>query len=304
MVMDMNQSFREETNGQLSFLELGESITESQDPSIISFARTKIKTFQSKFKTMFEYEAKMLDSFSLLKLNHALKNEMDVFLATFFEMYHTLTIEEQSFIQENYSSEYHKLCKLFLEYLARYVYSDGIGTRIEDSFVMQIENFIAMDQVSFRDWYYKEIIKNVVNRNKLRVNHYCIFSGKNLLKRFNTVASLEEKSLVVQDLKHDVQELIANPAFNDLFLKYDLDFVEKESTGILSMLLLYYLEQCVYSSNSLTELPKKAIEAFEMYIVYHLTSTFLLSEEQKNTLEKVKKNVSEVLASYIQKEVP
>lgn len=292
----------EETNGQLSFLKSEDSLLESQEPSIVDYARGQIKMFQSKIRMMTEIESRRMDSITLLKLNHALKNEMEVFISSFFKKYLFLTTEEQWFIQENYSSEYHKLCKLFLEYLDRYVYSEGLGNKIEDSFIVQLEKFIAMDQVSFRDSYYKEIIKTIVKRNKLRVNHYLIFSGKNLLERLNANVSLEEKNLAIHDLKEDVDSLITNSTIHDVFLKYDSDFIEKESAGVLSMLLLYYLNQYVYLSNSNSSIPEKMVEMMEMYIIYHMSSSFLLSKVQEETLKKVKLHVSVSLGDYIRKE--
>lgn len=74
-------------------------------------------------------------------------------------MYEVLSMDELLYIQENYASEYHKLCKLFLEYLNRYVYSEGLATKLMDGTIIQIENLIAMDQVAFRDTSYKEIKK-------------------------------------------------------------------------------------------------------------------------------------------------
>ena len=137
----MGNELIEDVNGQLSFLVESTSLKEknSNDSYIIEFIKTKIKSFQSKLDFLTRYDDEK-DISLVQKLNTGLKKDFDEFIVSFAKMYEVLTMDEILFIQENYSTEYHKLCKLFLEYLYRFVYSEGIGSRLEDGLIIQIKN--------------------------------------------------------------------------------------------------------------------------------------------------------------------
>lgn len=300
----MAVNFIENKDGQLSFFEESNNLIEKEqnDPIIIEFIKKKIKSFHSKI-SFFEKYKNDKDLSIVEKLKKDLKNDYDEFISSFTLMYQELSMEELLFIQENYASEYHKLCKLLLEYLNRYVYSIGAGNKLDDTTIIQIENLVLMDQVAFRDAYYKEIKATIENRNKLRLNNYLVFDGEALLKRLNSMITREEQNSATKDLNKDITALVTNNSLNEIFYKLDSDFVLEEQKGTLSMLLLYYLERCVYHvivPNK--EVSSKMIEKIELFIVYNFSNKFELNIGQKRTYEIVKTHVSKKLSSYIMRE--
>ena len=141
-------------------------------------------------------------------------------------------------------------------------------------------------------WLFKSKIND---RKKLRVNNYVLFRGKNLLQRLDTFISREDFKLATMDLNHDINSLVKNDSLNEIFFKLDSSFLEQEQKGILCMLLLYYLENCVY--RVIANVSSKVIEKLELFVVYNFSDQFILSETQNRTYEKVKENVSKKLSA-------
>lgn len=268
----MNDLYYKELDGQLSFLEP----VEKSVPDFILFVRQNIKQLQT--------EIILLEKFNIFEKQQMVKKDFYTFIVSFFEIYHSLSLEETLFIIENYSSEYHNLCKLFLEYLERFLFSKGIAENIEDSFTIEIENFILNDQVKFRNIYYLHIIETIMKRKKLRVNNYLVFRGNALLNRLNF---LEDQSFMNEELDLVVKSL----AKDELFLKCPDDFLEENGKSTLSMFILYYLEN--------NKVEKTIRERLELFVVYYLTDTFLLNDFQKQMFERVKINVATYVKKYI-----
>lgn len=291
--------FQEEHDGQFSFFtDVEEVKVISPDITFVTFMKEEIKKFQSKLNSFVKYKNE--ESFG--RLNALLKKDFEEFIAKFLDLYKLLPVEQILIIQENYSSEYHRLCRLFLEYLNRFVYNKNLLERLDDFEVIQIENLIMLDPVSFRDVFYRDIKGKIEKRKKLRVNHYLVIHGPALLERMN--ASFLNEDFAIPNLTQDVNALVYHMSVNDVFVHYDSDFIEKEQSGTLSMLLLYYLEKSVYHCLPTEDtLPRDMIEKIELYIVYHFSEQFQLLPNQEKTYEQVKMSVARRLSNYIKKNV-
>ena len=292
----MGEKYIEEKNGQLSFFKEERVLNNQQESYFVNFIKKGIKIFQSKLDFLNFYKNDYISG----KLNFEVKKEFDDFINKFLQMYNELAIEEFLFFQENYSSEYHKLCKLFLDYLQRYIYNLGIGHDLENEKVKQIENLVLMDQVTFRDTYYKKIKSKIINRSKLRVNNYLIFQGYALIDKVNQVVNKEELKRINNSLLIEVNELINEVAFQEIFVNGDLNFLESNQRGIFSILLLYYLGHFVYNKLNQEEcISLDIVQKLELFIVYNFSNDYILSDEQLKIYEKVKESVSLRLSDYI-----
>ncbi len=291
----MSDLFVEDIDGQLSFWEDNRVLDNLRDNYLVAFVRKEIKNFQTKLDFLNKYKNDLIAG----KLNFEVKRDFEVFIETFFQMYDELTTEEFLAFLENFSSEFHKLCKLFLDYLQRYIYNNGIGYELENKRIKQIENLILMDPVSFRDIYYRTIKSKINDRSKLRVNNYLVFRGQDLVDKINNAINKEELKKFNNYLLGDIKDLVSEVAFNDIFVKGELDFLEEDQRGIFCVLLLYYLENFVYNRLEEDSLPQDVVTKLEMFIVYNFSNKFILSERQMAIYEKVKENVGTRLSEYI-----
>lgn len=273
---------------QLSFIEVSNVSKKKAEPSLITFIRRRIDAFKDK-------------SCELKKENKNLKKDYEIFIQDFLKMWDALSIEEDLFIQENFATDYHNLCKLFMDYLNTFVYADGLTTALENNSIVRIEKLVLNDTVTYRDPLYVSIIKNVKNRSKLRVNNYLVINGKNLLEKLNYL--FYEENFNKNELYDYIVGFNDYVSFEDIFEKFDPRFIEENNREILAMLLLWYLEKCVYNDiDASRKLNDKSIQQMEIFIVYYMSDNFELTEKQKRTYKQVQISISKKFSSFINKE--
>lgn len=273
---------------QLSFIEINNVSKKKAEPSLISFIRRRIEAFKDK-------------ACELRKDNKELNRDYEIFIQDFLKMWDALSIEEDLFIQENFATDYHNLCKLFMDYLDTFVYADELTTALNNSEIIRIEKMILNDLVMYRDQFYLNVKNKVSNRDKMRVNNYLVINGKALLEKLNYLFS--EESFNKNELYDYIVGFNNYVSFEDIFENFDPRFIEENNRETLAMILLWYLEKCVYNTlDDSKKLSDKSIQQMELFVVYYVADNFELTEKQKRTYKQAQKSISKKISSFVNKE--
>lgn len=162
MSIPLTQDF----NGQLSLFGTNENslIVVSPYSVLIDTIRKGIKSFQSEIS---KYRLLEDSNQSLENTKLQLEERFDNFIDQFIEQFNGVSLDEVVEHYEDDASEWHKLNKVLLFYLKNYVYNKGLVKTLDDPRASILESVISLDQIRFREEYYRSILEEINRRKKL-----------------------------------------------------------------------------------------------------------------------------------------
>lgn len=295
MEIPLTQDF----NGQLSLFGASENslIVVSPYNILLDTISKGIKSFQleiSKYRLLEESNQNM-DS-----IKEQSKDKFDNFIDFFIKEFNKVDLDEIIEHYEDDASEWHKLNKVLLFYLKNYIYNEGLVKTIDDEKASILERIISLDQIRFREEYYRLILAEMKRRKKARIENYIIYDANSFLNEVNKLIDERGENFASYSIAPRVQELLSKEnIFENLFVsKIELD--DEKQKGILSMLFLHYLRECVYNDPKNADL-NKFIENIEFFVVVNYSPSFLLSKRQREAYEIALKNVSRRIVKYVDK---
>lgn len=295
MSIPLTQDF----NGQLSLFGTNENslIVVSPYSVLIDTISKGIKSFQSEIS---KYRLLEDSNQSLEDTRLQLEERFDNFIDYFIEQFNGVSLDEVVEHYEDDASEWHKLNKVLLFYLKNYVYNKGLVKTLDDPRASILESVISLDQIRFREEYYKSILEEMNRRKKARVENYIIYDGNDFLEEVNELIKSRGENMASYSIAPRVQELVSKKNFlEDLFLsKIELD--DENTRGILAMLFLHYLRECIYNDPRNANI-NKFIENIEFFVVVNYSPKFLLSKRQKEAYQTALNNVSKRMINYVEK---
>lgn len=295
MAVPLTQDF----DGQLSlFGSTNSSLIVSSPYNILIDNIIKgIKTFQSEVS---KYRLLEDNNYDLQEVKSLLKNRLDSFIDYLIEQYHEVSLEEIVEHYEDDASEWHKLNKILLFYLKNYIYQEGLVKTLDDTRTAILESIIALDQIRFREEYYRNILDEIKRRKKARVENYIIYDANSFLNEVNELIASRGENLASYSIGPRIQELLDDiNIFEDLFVsKVEID--NQKLKGILAMLFLHYLRECVYNDPRNISI-NRFVQNIEFFVIVNYSPEFLLSSRQREAYEVARKNVSSRIVDYVDK---
>lgn len=297
----MALTFTEDFDGQLSLFGTEDNsliISSNYNILIDNISREvkKLYVAVSKFRIMENKDSR--DYVAEEDLKNVLKENCDRFINRLIEYYQKISLEEIIDHYEEDATEWHKLNKVLLFYLKNFVYPNGLVKTLNDYQAGVLENIIALDQIHFKEEYYNDILKEIQKRKKVRVENYIIYDAKNFLNEINSL--VENKGEAVANIMRGpklIDFLKQKNILEDLFIsKVDLD--DKTQRGILAMLFLHFLRECVYNDPRNAKI-NKFIDNIEFFVIINYSPDFVLSERQKVAYEIALNNVSKRMVNYV-----
>ena len=242
MEIPLTQDF----NGQLSLFGASENslIVVSPYNILLDTISKGIKSFQleiSKYRLLEESNQNM-DS-----IKEQSKDKFDNFIDFFIKEFNKVDLDEIIEHYEDDASEWHKLNKVLLFYLKNYIYNEGLVKTIDDEKASILERIIFLDQIRFREEYYRLILVEMKRRKKARIENYIIYDANSFLNEVNKLIDERGENFASYSIAPRVQELLSKEnIFENLFVsKIELD--DEKQKGILSMLFLHYKSFSIFS---------------------------------------------------------
>lgn len=295
MSIPLTQDF----NGQLSLFGTSDNslIVVSPYNILIDTIGKGIKSFQSDIS---KYRLLEDSNQNMDNTKGQLKERFDTFINYFIEQYNEVSLEEIVEHYEDDASEWHKLNKVLLFYLKNYIYNEGLVKTLDDSRACILESVISLDQIRFREEYYRNILDEIKRRKKARIENYIIYDANSFLEEVNRLISTRGENMASYSIAPRIKELLSKKnLFEDLFIsKVELD--DEKQKGILAMLFLHYLRECVYNDPRNANI-NKFVENIEFFVVVNYSPKFLLSNRQKEAYEIALNNVSKRMINYVEK---
>ncbi len=251
---------------------------------------TRIRTIEKDLSNKFDIEKELL----------ALKIKYDSFIDCLIDLYQGIPLEEILNHNEDDATLWHNLSKVLLFYLKNYIYKEGLVKTLNDTRARVLENIISLDQINFRDDYYKNILEEMNRRNKARVENYIIYDGDSLLKEVKELIKTRGELSASYVIAPKIKELLERKnILEDLFVsKVELD--DKNQRGTLAMLFLHFLRECVYDDPRNGNI-NKFIENIEFFVIVNYSPDFQLSKRQQRAYDIAIKNVSNKMIKYVDK---
>lgn len=187
-------------------------------------------------------------------------------------------------------------------YLETFVYPKKDVQDLKNAQVIQLENFIEADPLSRRDQSCLPLLEEIERRKKLKVENYIVYNIQPLLER---IKDITDHLKIGASLNEEFKNLLGDQNLQEvIFASEEEQILTEEQEGILSMVFLRCLEECVYYNSFMSQNApvQKLIERMENYVVFHFSNTIALTERQKNTYEKIKIRVGKRMQGYIQRQ--
>ncbi len=201
-------------------------------------------------------------------------------------------------------------------YLYEFVYNQQTEQIFDEDLVIQMENFIEVDSIKYRDPYYVSILKTELQEHKkLRVNSYILYHLQPFLEKmkqtFSTyleeemeLAKIGKRKDVGNQLYSEIKKLQEDHNLQTTIFKQSKKFISEENQDILVVLFLKYLEHCVYFDSYAypNEKSKSFVAEIENFVIFHFRDTVCLSVQEEKVYSIAMKQVASRLSTYVKKE--
>ncbi len=308
---------KEEIDGQYSFIDVSKISTSDQEEDdfenldvsfwhFIQYTNAEIKRLNGYLKNFRELKEKttVRNTEEINTLFKKLQKDFEDFIDVYFAKLDEFTPDEDSYAKildkyEKDPSSYHRLGKLFVEYLFTFVYKDSGIDSLKDAKVIRVENFIEADPWKYSSAHGKAVLETIQNRQKLRVENYIVFHGEPLLEKLTVLADTKELGF---ELHSEIKKIQDNKVLQKvIFESGNESFISSHQEEILAVLFLHYLEKCVYYDSF--QYPNVKVQEFvakiENYVICHFSNDFKLSKRQEKVYQDAKNRVALRLKEYV-----